>query len=96
MQTVDSVSALRDATRKMLEWQHRNLRRVVHALSPEALNWTPAPEVNSISALIFHTLAAERELVAGAAGIMVEHDGIAHFQFEAASAEELCGVDRPH
>jgi hypothetical protein len=73
----------------MLHWQHVNLRQVVNSLSAEALNWAPVPEANSIAALVFHTLGAESELVAAAAGIIIEHDGTSFFQFEATSAEEL-------
>jgi hypothetical protein len=93
--TADPVSPLREATRKMLHWQHRNLRNVVGSLSAEALNWSPVPEANSIAALVYHTLDAERELVAGAAGIIIEHDGTASFDFAATSAEELARlIDR--
>jgi uncharacterized damage-inducible protein DinB len=73
----------------MLHWQHRNLRQAVTALSPEALNWTPVPGANSIANLVFHTLDAERELVAGATGIIIEQDGTEFFGFAATSAEEL-------
>jgi uncharacterized damage-inducible protein DinB len=76
----------------MLHWQHRNLRQAVTSLSAEALNWSPVPEANSIAALVFHTLDAERELVAGAAGIIIEHDGTAFFEFVATSAEELLTI----
>lgn len=79
----------------MLQWQHRNLRHVVTSLSAEALNWTPLPEANSIASLVFHTLGAESELIAAAAGMLIEHDGTESFGFVATSAEELLAmIDR--
>jgi len=87
--SADPFGSLQDATRAMLHWQHANLRQVVNSMSAEALNWAPIPEANSIAALIFHTLGAESELVAAAAGIIIEHYGTSYFQFEATSAEEL-------
>ena len=89
MITADSFGTLRDATREMLHWQHANLRNVVNSLSAEALNWAPVPEANSIAALVFHTIGAETELVAAAAGTLLDHDGTAFFQYEATSAEQL-------
>jgi hypothetical protein len=71
----DLVGSLQEATRTMLQWQHRNLRTVVNSLSAEALNWTPVPGANAIAAIVVHTLDGERELAAAAAGIIVEHDG---------------------
>jgi hypothetical protein len=93
--TANPVGSLREATRTMLQWQHRNLRNVVNSLPAEALNWTPAPGANSIAATVFHTLDGERELVAAAAGSIVEHDGAESFGFVATSAEELLAmIDR--
>jgi hypothetical protein len=89
MTTAEPIESLRDAARTMLQWQHRNLRTVVGSLTADALNWTPVPAANSIAAIVVHTLDAERELVAAAAGIVIEHDGTENFGFVAASAEEL-------
>jgi uncharacterized damage-inducible protein DinB len=95
MTTADPIGALREATRTMLQWQHRNLCTVVSALSADALNWTPVPAANSIAAIVVHTLDAERELVAAAAGTVIEHDGTERFGFAATSAEELLAmIDR--
>jgi uncharacterized damage-inducible protein DinB len=95
MTTADLIESLREAARTMLQWQHRNLRTVVSSLSADALNWTPVPAANSIAAIVVHTLDAERELVAAAAGIVVEHDGTEGFGFVAAStAELLVMIDR--
>lgn len=68
MTTADPIGALREATRTMLQWQHRTLRTVINSLSADALNWTPVPTANSMAAIVIHTLDAERELVAAAAG----------------------------
>jgi hypothetical protein len=68
---------------------------VVNSLHAEVLNWTPAPGANSIAAIVFHALDAERELVAAAAGVIVAHDGTESFGFAATSAEELLAmIDR--
>lgn len=92
MTTADPIGSLREAARTMLQWQHRNLRNLVNSLDADALNWTPVPAANSIAATVVHTLDAERELVAAAAGTVIEHDGTERFGFVATSAEELLAM----
>lgn len=92
MTTADPIESLREAARTMLQWQHHNLRTVVSSLSADALNWTPMPVANSIATIVVHTLDAERELVAAAAGIVIEHDGTEDFRYVAASTEELVAI----
>lgn len=44
----------------LLEERHREILEALEALPASALDWTPGPEMNSISVLIFHLTGAER------------------------------------
>jgi uncharacterized damage-inducible protein DinB len=95
MSVTDPIQALRDATRQILHEQHATMREVVHGLSPEALNWKPGPETNSIAVLLSHALDAERFCMSAAADVQVERDREAQFRVEVARADELLAlVDR--
>ena len=52
---------------------HQEMRTAIHGLPAEALDWTPAPEMNSPAVLVVHSLGAERywigEVVAGIASL---------------------------
>ncbi|NWG17765.1 MAG: DinB family protein [Chloroflexi bacterium] len=39
---------------------HRDIERAISGLTPAALDWTPAPDTNSITVLVTHTAGAER------------------------------------
>jgi uncharacterized damage-inducible protein DinB len=39
---------------------HAGMKQAIEGLPEEALDWTPGPEINSISVLITHTAGAER------------------------------------
>ena len=39
---------------------HADLRRAIEGLPPEALDWSPGPEINSIAVLAVHTAGSER------------------------------------
>lgn len=47
---------------------HDSLRNSVADLSPEALDWTPGPAMNSLAVLIVHTASAERYWIGDVAG----------------------------
>ncbi|HSG25108.1 MAG TPA: DinB family protein [Anaerolineales bacterium] len=39
---------------------HEDIKKSIHGLSPEALDWMPAGETNSINVLVTHLAAAEK------------------------------------
>lgn len=68
---------------------HGQLRDEARGLSPEALNWKPAPDTTSIAALIVHTLGSEAEVLRTAAKVEGERDRDAEFLTTANAAEDL-------
>jgi len=42
---------------------HADIKQALESLPPEALDWTPGPEMNSVSVLVTHLTGAERYLV---------------------------------
>lgn len=45
---------------KVLQEFHNDILSAIDGLSPEALDWVPSEEMNSISVLIFHTTGSVR------------------------------------
>jgi hypothetical protein len=68
---------------------HSQLREEVRGLSTAELNWKPAPETNSIAALIVHTLGSEAEVLRVAAKVPGDRDRDAEFRATATDADEL-------
>jgi hypothetical protein len=68
---------------------HQQLREEIAGLGPEALNWKPAPETNSIAVLVVHTLGSEAEVFRIAAAVPAPRDRDREFVAEAARAEDL-------
>jgi hypothetical protein len=58
---------------------HGQLRDEVRGLSVEELNWKPAPETNSIAALVVHTLGSEAEVLRTVADVPGSRDRDAEF-----------------
>jgi hypothetical protein len=58
---------------------HGQLREEVRGLSVEELNWKPAPETNSIAALVVHTLGSEAEVLRTVANVPGSRDRDAEF-----------------
>lgn len=44
----------------LLQESHREILEALEGLPPAALDWTPGPDTNSISVLVFHLTGAER------------------------------------
>jgi uncharacterized damage-inducible protein DinB len=44
----------------ILQQSHDDILKMIADLPPEALDWVPGPETNSISVLIFHLTGSER------------------------------------
>jgi hypothetical protein len=68
---------------------HDQLRAEVRDASVDELNWTPAPETNSIAALVVHTLGSEAEVFRVVANVSGTRDRPAEFRANAESPEEL-------
>lgn len=74
---------------------HGHLREEVRDLSIEELNWTPAPETNSIAVLVVHTLGSEAEVLRVAAKAEGSRDRDAEFLAkEIDSADLLREIDQ--
>jgi hypothetical protein len=68
---------------------HGQLRDEVRGLSAVELNWAPAPETNSIAALIVHTLGSEAEVLRVVASVPGTRDRDAEFRATASEADDL-------
>jgi hypothetical protein len=68
---------------------HDHLRDEVRGLSPEELNWKPAPDTNSIAALVVHTLGSEAEVLRVAANAQGARDRDAEFRASAETPDDL-------
>ncbi|RIK42953.1 MAG: DinB family protein [Chloroflexi bacterium] len=91
----ESFAALVAAVQLKMNANHDALREVVRGLSADALNWQPAPETNSICALVSHALDAERFLLATTLDHVVARDRESHFRATTASAADLLAlIDR--
>jgi uncharacterized damage-inducible protein DinB len=44
----------------LLQACHHDILQSLEGLAPEVLDWTPGPDMNSISVLVFHLTGAER------------------------------------
>jgi len=51
-----------------LQALHADLRRAIEGLPPEALDWSPGPDFNSIAVLAVHTAGAERYWIGDVVG----------------------------
>jgi uncharacterized damage-inducible protein DinB len=57
-----------EAYLKCLEVLHTDMRRIIEGLPPEALDWSPGPEMNSLVVLATHVAGSERFWVGEVAG----------------------------
>lgn len=56
-----------------LQFQHAELEKALTDLPPEALDWKPTPEINSLTVLTIHTAGSERWLIGEILGGEVSH-----------------------
>lgn len=54
------MNALAAATLHRLDELHASMKQVIAVLPPTALDWSPAPEVNSVAVLVAHVCGSER------------------------------------
>lgn len=86
----DITTAVVEACRQQLKQTHAAMRRAVRGLSPEAIAWKPpAPDTNSLTALISHALDAERYFVHAALDQTVDRDREAQFARVVDEADRL-------
>ena len=68
---------------------HADLRDEVRDLDAGALNWSPAPEANSVAALVVHTVGSEAEVLRAIRAVPGERDRDAEFRAHADTAADL-------
>lgn len=85
----DALESVRSGMKQVLAEQHQSWHEVLDGLSPEALNWTPGPETNSITVLVTHSLGAEESLLSTVVGRAVSRDRDAEFRVQGADAAAL-------
>jgi uncharacterized damage-inducible protein DinB len=54
------MEKLFEACLDLMEKSHNEIHHALEALPPTALDWSPGPEINSISVLVFHITGSER------------------------------------
>lgn len=82
-------ASLVDQVEVHLRENHAAMREVLAGLTPEALDWRPGPETNSIAAIFSHAIDAERHLTAAVAGLTLPRDREAAFRVRGMTADEL-------
>jgi uncharacterized damage-inducible protein DinB len=73
-----------------LQELHNDILNALKDLPPAALDWSPAPEVNSINVLVVHTTGAQRFLIGEAVGgDPANRDREAEFKVQGLNADAL-------
>jgi uncharacterized damage-inducible protein DinB len=73
-----------------LQEHHNEIRTAIKGLSPEALDWMPGAEINSLSVLVTHLSGAERYWIGDViAGDPKARDREAEFRVKGASEQDL-------
>ena len=85
----DALQSVRDGMKQVLAEHHASWREVLDGLTPEALNWTPGPETNSIAVLVTHSLGAEESLLSTVVGRTLSRDRDAEFRVHSSDAAAL-------
>ncbi len=76
--------------REVLRRSRDDMRAAIEGLPPEALNWRPAADANSIAVLAGHSFKGARYWLAVALGALLpDRDRPAEFHTEASSADAL-------
>jgi len=69
---------------------HKDILNALNGLSPVALDWSPATDVNSINVLVVHTVGAQRFLIGEiVTGEPATRDRDAEFQVQGLNVETL-------
>jgi uncharacterized damage-inducible protein DinB len=73
-----------------LETLHADLARALEGLPPAALDWSPAPDANSIAVLVAHIAGSERFWIGEkAGGIAADRDRASEFRTHSTDAAAL-------
>ena len=87
------MNALAAATLHRLEELHSNIKQVIAALPDEALDWSPASEVNSVAILVAHVCGSEHFWIGEKVGGMPTHrDRAAEFAVRELDRAVLVGM----
>jgi uncharacterized damage-inducible protein DinB len=74
----------------LLQERHREILEALAGLPPDAFDWSPGPDMNSISVLVFHLTGAERYWIGDvAAQDPKERDRDAEFRVREVGADVL-------
>jgi len=87
--TTDTAELVVSTVAELFRAVHQQLREEVRGLDAEALNWTPAPETNSVATLVVHTLGSEAEVLRTVRAVHGQRDRDAEFRTRAETADEL-------
>ena len=69
---------------------HADMAKAIEGLTPEQLDWSPGPEMNTLSVLVTHTAGAERYLIGElVGGDPVARDRAAEFRGQGVTAADL-------
>jgi hypothetical protein len=68
---------------------HAKFREMVRDMDSEQLNWSPAPDTNSVAVLITHTLGSELDTLLFVRDIQGDRDRDSEFRATASSASSL-------
>jgi uncharacterized damage-inducible protein DinB len=90
-----TVDALIASVRQIFHDDHEEMRRIVIGRDADVLNWHPGSDTNSITALVAHSLDAERHLLATLVGIEMERDRDAQFELRVSGPDELLALVDP-
>lgn len=72
---------------------HRDFRSEISSLEPDALNWRPHPQANSIAILLTHTLGSEKEMLRAVRGLGSDRVRSAEFEVSADAAALVALLD---
>lgn len=91
MEEHDISEAVKQAGVTVLEKLHADIQEGLEGLAPEALNWRPLPETNSIAGLLSHMVEASTYLLALGRGVPVQRDRDAQFAKHASDGAAFLG-----
>ena len=78
---------------KELDALHNDIHKAIEGLSPEALDWSPGVEMNSISVLVAHASGSQRFLIGDLVGGIESHrDRNAEFALKGADVAALTAM----
>jgi len=73
-----------------LDELHRDIQQTLDELPPEAIDWVPAPDMNSLSVLIMHSIGSERYYIGDVClGDLSFRDRSAEFRVKGVDAAAL-------